>query len=57
MTLTLCATRVDDGADDWPARLREIRRRLEDRPTLLPHHFLEVVLPKIGGFSLCLAGH
>ena len=54
MTLTLCATRVDDGADDWPARLREIRRRLEDRPTLLPHHFLEVVLPKIGGSLFAL---
>ena len=54
MNLSLCATRVDDRADDWPARLREIRRRLEDRPTLLPHHFLEVVLPKIGGSLFAL---
>ena len=49
MTLSLRATSVDAGATDWPARLREIRRRLGDRSTLLPHHFLEVVLPKIGG--------
>lgn len=54
MTLSLCATRVDAGAADWPARLREIRRQLEDRSTLLPHHFLEVVLPKIGGYLFAL---
>lgn len=54
MTLPLRATRVDPRAADWPTRLREMRRRLGDRPTLLPHHFLEVVLPKIGGSLFCL---
>ncbi len=54
MTVSLCATRVDAGAADWPARLREMRRQLGDRPTLLPHHFLEVVLPKIGGSLFAL---
>ncbi len=49
MTLSPCATRVDVRAADWPSRLREMRRRLGNRSTLLPHHFLEVVLPKIGG--------
>lgn len=54
MTLSLSATRVDARSADWPSRLREIRRRLGNRPTLLPHHFLEVVLPKIGGSLFAL---
>ena len=54
MTLSLQATRADAQAADWSARLREMRRRLGNRPTLLPHHFLEVVLPKIGGSLFAL---
>ena len=49
MNRALSAVRLDPGHIDWPVRLREMRRRLAERPTLLPHHFLEVVLPKIGG--------
>ncbi len=49
MNRALSAVRMDPGHIDWPVRLREMRRRLAERPTLLPHHFLEVVLPKIGG--------
>ena len=49
MNRAFSAVRLDPGHTDWPVRLREMRRQLAERPTLLPHHFLEVVLPKIGG--------
>ena len=54
MSYCLSATRIDATAADWPAQLREMRRRLAGRPTLLPHHFLEVVLPKVGGALFAL---
>ena len=54
MNLSISATRLDAAAAGWPARLREMRRRLADRPSLLPHHFLEVILPKIGGALFAL---
>lgn len=49
MKHTVSAALLDPAAVDWPDQLRSMRRRLANRPTLLPHHFLEVVLPKIGG--------
>ena len=54
MNLSITARRIDAAAADWPDLLREIRRRLSYRPSLLPHHFLEVVLPKIGGALFAL---
>ncbi len=48
------AARIEAAASDWPGRLRTMRQRLANRPSLLPHHFLEVVLPKIGGALFAL---
>ncbi len=54
MSRSVWAKRIDSSSADWPGQLREIRRRLGERPTLLPHHFLEAVLPKIGGACIHL---
>ena len=54
MNLSISATRIDAAAADWPNQLRAMRRQLAERPSLLPHHFLEVVLPKIGGALFAL---
>ena len=54
MSRTVRAKRIDSSSADWPGQLREIRRQLGERPTLLPHHFLEAVLPKIGGACISL---
>lgn len=54
MSRSVRARRIDSSSADWPGQLREIRRRLGERPTLLPHHFLEAVLPKIGGGCIAL---
>ncbi|MDE0311856.1 MAG: GNAT family N-acetyltransferase [Caldilineaceae bacterium] len=54
MSRSVWAKRIDSSSADWPDRLREMRRRLGERPTLLPHHFLEAVLPKIGGACIHL---
>ena len=48
------AARIDAAAPDWQGQLRKVRQRLADRPSLLPHHFLEIVLPKIGGALFAL---
>ena len=48
------AKRIDSSSADWPSQLREIRRQLGERSSLLPHHFLEAVLPKIGGACMAL---
>ena len=49
MSRRIGVKRIDPTSDGWPSQLREIRRQLGDRSSLLPHHFLEAVLPKIGG--------
>ena len=54
MNLSISATQIDAAAADWPNQLRAMRRQLAERPSLLPHHFLEVVLPKIGGALFAL---
>jgi len=54
MSRFVSAKRVDSSSADWPDRLRDLRRQLEGRPSLLPHHFLEAVLPKIGGACFAL---
>ena len=54
MSRFVSAKRVDSSSADWPDKLRDIRRQLEERPSLLPHHFLEAVLPKIGGACFAL---
>ncbi|MXZ19773.1 MAG: hypothetical protein F4Y84_04025 [Caldilineaceae bacterium SB0665_bin_25] len=54
MSRFVSAKRVDSSSADWPDRLRDLRRQLEERPSLLPHHFLEAVLPKIGGACFAL---
>ena len=54
MSQTLWARALDAEGEGWPEQLRRMRRELRDRPSLLPHHFLEVVLPKIGGVLLAL---
>lgn len=54
MSRSVRAKRIDSSSADWPGQLREIRRQLGERPTLLPHHFLETVLPKIGGACAAL---
>lgn len=54
MSRTVSAEPIDSLSADWPDQLREIRRQLGERPTLLPHHFLEAVLPKIGGACISL---
>ena len=54
MNRALSAVRLDPTITDWPVQLRELRGQLGDRPTLLPHHFLEIVLPKIGGQCFAL---
>ena len=54
MRLSISAKLIDSSDADWPAKLREIRRQLGERPSLLPHHFLEAVLPKIGGACVAL---
>ena len=54
MSRSVRAKRIDPSSADWPGQLREMRRQLGERPTLLPHHFLETVLPKIGGACMAL---
>jgi len=54
MSRAISAKRIDPSSADWPGQLREIRRQLGERPSLLPHHFLETVLPKIGGACIAL---
>ena len=54
MSRRIGAKRIDPISDGWPSQLREIRRQLGDRSSLLPHHFLEAVLPKIGGACVAL---
>ena len=54
MNRALSAMRLDPSTADWPVQLREMRRQLAERPTLIAHHFLEVVLPKIGGACIAL---
>lgn len=54
MNRALSAKRLDPKSASWPAQLREMRRHLAERPTLFPHHFLEAVLPKIGGSCVAL---
>ena len=54
MSHSVGAKPFDLSSADWPGQLREIRRQLGERPTLLPHHFLEAVLPKIGGACISL---
>ena len=54
MNRALSAIQLDPTTPDWPVQLREMRKQLAERPTLLPHHFLEVVLPKIGGECIAL---
>lgn len=55
MSRFVSAKRVDSSSAAWPHRLRELRRQLQERPSLLPHHFLEAVLPKIGGACFALS--
>ena len=55
MNRALSAIRLDPSTPDWPVQLREMRKQLAERPTLIPHHFLEVVLPKIGGACIALS--
>lgn len=47
----LTLTRHHPDSDDWPAFVDESRARLggADNPALMPAHYLQVVLPKIGG--------
>ena len=54
MSRSLSAKLIDSAGSDWPGKLREIRRQLGERPSLLPHHFLEAVFPKIGGACVVL---
>jgi len=54
MSRFVSAKRFDPSSADWSDKLRVMRRRLEGRPSLLPHHFLEAVLPKIGGACFAL---
>ncbi len=54
MSHSFGAKLIDSSVPDWPGKLREIRSQLGERPTLLPHHFLEAVLPKIGGACAAL---
>ena len=54
MSGAISAKQIDPSSAEWPGRLREIRRHLAERPSLLPHHFLEAVLPKIGGACVAL---
>ncbi len=54
MSRAISAKRIDPSSADWPVQLRAIRRQLGERPSLLPHHFLESVLPKIGGACIAL---
>lgn len=48
------AVQIDPASPTWSDQLRQMRRWLADRPSLLPHHFLESVLPKIGGLLFAL---
>lgn len=47
----LTLTRHHPDSDDWPAFVNESRARLGGvrNPALMPAHYLQVVLPKIGG--------
>ena len=54
MSRRVSVKQIDPTLDGWPSQLREIRRQLGDRSSLLPHHFLEAVLPKIGGACVAL---
>lgn len=49
--LPLAANRLDPHAPGWHAAIDHIGARLRagDNPTLFPYHFLQVVLPKLGG--------
>ena len=57
MSRSISARLIDPAGSDWPDKLREIRRQIGERPSLLPHHFLEAVLPKIGGACVALFLH
>ena len=54
MSRLVKARRINSSSADWAGKLRATRRQLGERPTLLPHHFLEAVLPKIGGACIAL---
>lgn len=45
---------LDSHAPDWSAQIDEIRRELgaPHNVSLMPSHFLKVVLPKLGGYTL-----
>ena len=54
MSRRIVGKRIDPKSGGWPGQLREIRRQLGQRSSLLPHHFLEAVLQKIGGACVSL---
>ncbi len=54
MKRALSGRRLDPASAKWPGQLRAMRRQLGGRPSLLPHHFLETVLPRIGGACVAI---
>lgn len=55
MKRAVSARRLDPASPGWQSQLRAMRRHLGERPSLLPHQFLEAVLPRIGGACLAIA--
>ncbi len=54
MKRALRGRRLDPASAKWPGQLQTMRRHLRARPSLLPHHFLETVLPRIGGACVAI---
>ena len=54
MIRELRARYLDPSSAGWPGQLRAMREQLGARPSLLPHHFVETVLPRIGGACVAI---